>query len=36
MYSKKLLDEYYDQSENFRLENPGYKKWEGNYDDYHK
>ena len=31
---KKLLDEYYEESEEFRALYPNYEKWQGDYEDF--
>ena len=30
-FDKKKLDKYFDDSEEFRISHPDYKKWEGDY-----
>ena len=32
--AKKKLDNLYDQTNTFKRDNPGYKKWEGDYLDF--
>ena len=32
--AKEELDEIYDQTDTFKRDNPGYKKWEGDYLDF--